>query len=149
MHKLWNWEMSDILIVNIPVLNIQYTTYWTRVLLHIYVHGLREYVYASMCCIDSNGETSRIAASLYRVGLNACVHYWRQFYICFLFVFFFSFLFCAQHRVFDDSFSFMITRRYFIPFNPLTMTIRSICTIHCRIAGESRKKKFVLVFLVK
>lgn len=36
----------------------------------------------SVCCIDSNGEASRIAVSLYRVGLNACVHYWlRQLYI--------------------------------------------------------------------
>lgn len=43
--------------------------------LHMYVRELREYLYECACCIDSNGEASRIAPSLYRVGLNARVHY--------------------------------------------------------------------------
>lgn len=63
----------------------------------------------SVCCIDSNGETSRIAVSLYRGGLNACVHYWRQLYICFLavlsffFFFFFFFLFSRTHATTQHS----------------------------------------------
>lgn len=43
-----------------------------------------------VCRIDSNGEASRIAASLYRVGLNACVRYWRQLSVPFYFILFFS-----------------------------------------------------------
>lgn len=63
----------------------------------------------SMCCIDSNGETSRIVASLYRVGLNACVHYWRQFYICFLFIPF-SLSCPVRGTVFEDSFLLWLNR---------------------------------------
>lgn len=98
MHKPWKreWEMLDILVVNIPTLNLQHTTYRTHVLSHMYVRGLREYVYEYVLYWFEWRSLSHRAASLYRVGLNACVHYWRQFYICFLFVLFFSFLSCLQ-----------------------------------------------------
>lgn len=72
----------------------------------------------SMCCIDSNGETSRIAASVYRVGLNAHVHYWRQLYICFLFIFLFFFFVALRAVICSIQWQFSFVDLIFYPFNP-------------------------------
>ena len=52
------------------------------------------YIEARCACVVLiwNGEASRIAANLYRVGLNACVRYWRQLSVPFYFFSFSSLL---------------------------------------------------------
>lgn len=70
VDKLGRCKISDVFTFN---LTRCFTLLYRA--LHMYVRELREYLYVCACCIDSNGEASRIALSLYRVGLNARVHY--------------------------------------------------------------------------
>lgn len=113
----------SLLTFRLSTYNIQNTAH-----MYYYICTSADYVSmcTSMCCIDSNGETSRIAVSVYRVGLNTHVHYWRQLYICFLFILLF-FFFIALRAVtcsirwqfsFVDLIYIKLTKAIFYLFNP-------------------------------
>lgn len=95
-----------------------------------------------VCRIDSNGEASRIAASLYRVGLNACVRYWRQLSVPFYFILFFSLSLLVHLAIQLDLFSFFL---FFCAFKPasdsfflfLLHLVRSFCVFDDKTRKES------------